>query len=189
MERPAHKLKRSAAWGIAVDATRINRGVVVFCGPVTGIDQSTRAAELHAAMIALRAANLTNSRCQLVIDNLGVQRAVDGALQGLPWTSKFSFGPMLEIHNMQQLGTRAYWVPSHDKKRDVVLPDNITEAQARAINKEADAGATTAGIVKWHADREVVAAEMDSAASWSRLVLERWTTAEKLFHSATLPPL
>ena len=179
---PTHKWKRAASWGIAIDATCIGEGIVTVGGPVPGCDQSTKAAELHAAATFIKAAAIADVEYDLLIDNLGVQRCVDKALLGTLHPQRYAFGTYAELNGLAKLGSRAYWIPSHEKRKEqFVPPPHLTEGAMRRLNNHADEAATNAGTLRWVHERSAETAAWEAGKSWENLALHRLVEAETAY--------
>ena len=72
--------------------------------------------QIGSLSAAIRAAWKAAVQYDLVVDNLGVQKKVDIALQGGLKTQQYSFAQYKEITGYSVLGSRCRWIPSHNKE-------------------------------------------------------------------------
>ena len=196
VHHPRQEDRRVAAWGVSV-WTGVKMGAEVLLtghsGPVTGLDQTSTAAELAAALVVLRALVQAQVLAAIWIDNAVVARRVDLALQRIEFYPAFcpqAWEEVKKLGRKAKQGSRCYWIPAHGRHESWLPPLGLDDyiQDLRALNQRADDEATKELKLRWkflRKDDDVAhqEAELLSSVALQCLVdaeythVARWTDA------------
>ena len=177
VKQPRNPRMRTGGWGVFVEDSQDGRG---SGGPVLGIDQTSFAAELAGASVALRAAAQTQIPIRLWVDNLAVQKGVQRRIKGARPKEQFydkAWGDVEDIISRLPEGCDCVWVPSHNKKRD----EWEGPEWARELNQKADDEATEISEAMYARMRVPEKKAEDAAKTWAKMKLLRLYRGEELY--------
>ena len=151
-----------------------------FCERLTGFDQSSWAAELHAAIIVIMAsASLTVKRkVHLLIDNAVVQKGINDIVNRRFTLPKFGFGlwhllaTTIRDHDLFEY-VAASWVPAHGRHLDWACSAGISSRLARLLNDKADTICSESAKVAHAAASNAYLERARLAENFSRTLLRR----------------
>ena len=117
VQEPRRPRFRTAASGLCI-LSPAGEAVFATAREVGGVDQTSFAAELHGAVLALEAAAHVQVPITIVIDNKAVQRGVASRLAGLRPYAHFMSGLWRRIEAAADAippGSGCVWVPAHGR--------------------------------------------------------------------------
>jgi len=138
---------------------------------------SSWAAKVEALARLLLATSRKATNLDILIDNKAVVTGLQQALAGrFPWP-KYGFGRWVELRDLlHERHHRAFWVPSHGKRRDWRAADNLgsTTQKWRDLNDAADKDATK-GLAKAKIglNYKQYLRDKDFAKKWANTSFER----------------
>jgi len=179
---------RLGSWAIQL------RGGYRLAGSVGGIDQSSTASELAAAVQLLRTAAIAKVQLRLLVDNKGVQQGVNDSMRGVPVRRRFCFGMWNQVCCLSRLlltGSQCVWIPSHDKRTEWRLPAGfgISSQEARAMNKGADEAAGAFGARDFYSQHRQYLADLQLSrqrASWALKTIAQCENVNLLANTSPL---
>jgi len=163
---PTRPRLRVGGFGIAVvNRDGSNRGseanYVTHRRRLGGLDQTSYAAELQGAIVALKCAVAAKTSVRLIIDNLSVQRGVQARILGHRPKVRFC-GALWRIVDecVRNLvpGCSCDWVPGHGRHPAWTPPAGESAAAWREANDFADDAASYVSKHRWDSERAQLAA-------------------------------
>jgi ribonuclease HI len=193
---PTRARLRIGGFGIAVasssgDAQGIETNYVVQRRGLGGLDQTSYAAELQGAIVALKCAAAARTKVKLIIDNMSVQRGVQARILGHRPRVRYCGALWRSVEKcIDDLvpGCSCDWVPAHGRHLTWTPPAGESAAAWREVNDFADDAASCVSRHRWDSVRAPVAALESQARTKALSALLRTLQGESDYCGRWLKP-